>query len=80
MQNLHVSCVSSQLVSDSGAHGPLGTCPCVQRHSANMCSSAPKDIGAPRRRCGMGSSQRPGQGIVDDVKRTLGTHWRAGMS
>jgi len=45
-----------------------------------MCSSAPKDIGAPRRRCGMGSSQRPGQGIVDDVKRTLGTHWRAEMS
>lgn len=28
----------------------------------------------------MGSSQRPGQGIVDDVKRTLGTHWRSEMS
>jgi len=80
MQNLHVSCVSSQLVSDSGAHGPLGTCPYV-RGTAQTCAQAhPKDIGAPRRRCGMGSSQRPGQGIVDDVKRTLGTHWRAGMS
>ena len=83
MQNLHdLAFLLTCLVSDSGAQlcGPLGTCPCVQRHSPNMCSSAPKDIGAPRRRCGMGSSQRPGQGIVDDVKRTLGTHWRAGMS
>lgn len=44
--------------------------------------SAAKTTGAPQRlsRCGLGSSQRPGQGIVDDIKRTLGTHWRAEMS
>ena len=39
MQNLHVSCVSSQLVSDSGAHGPLGTCPYV-RGTAQTCAQA----------------------------------------
>ena len=44
-----------------------------------MSSRAP----AVRRRsslCGLASTQRPGQGIVDDVKRTLGTHWRAEMT
>ena len=82
MQNLHLECkyLSWSQIVVPRALWSTGTCPCVQRHSPNMCSSAPKDIGAPRRRCGMGSSQRPGQGIVDDVKRTLGTHWRAGMS
>ena len=78
MHNLHLECKYlswSQIVVPS-VHSERVR---VQRHSPNMCSSAPKDIGAPRRRC-MGSSQRPGQGIVDDVKRTLGTHWCAGMS
>ena len=80
MQNLHVSCVSSLLVSDRVVPTSTGNVSVRAEAQPNMCSSAPKDIGAPRRRCGMGSSQRPGQGIVDDVKRTLGTHWRAGMS
>ena len=39
------------------------TLPAVTRTEIGMHSS-------------LGSSQRPGQGIVDDIKRTLGTHWR----